>query len=158
MTMFHVPSIVEAEVLWKENFDLENIYTSVDANKFKELLVEIGYPKDKVRFIVNGFKNGFPLHYEGPTDVTRESPNLKLRVGSKTEMWNKIMKEVELKRVAGPFERPPFDNYFQSLIGLVPKDGGKKTRLIFHLSYPRNGKFKSVKCMHTKRKVFGALS
>ena len=27
----------------------------------------------------------------------------------------------------------------QSPIGLVPKDKGKKTRLIFHLSYPRNG-------------------
>ena len=30
----------------------------------------------------------------------------------------------------------PFDNYIQSPIGLVPKDEGKDTRLIFHLSYP----------------------
>ena len=34
--------------------------------------------------------------------------------------------------------RPPFDYFIQSPIGLVPKDGGKKTRLIFHLSYPRD--------------------
>ena len=47
------------------------------------------------------------------------------------------MKEVQLKRYAGPFKNIPFENYIQSPIGLVPKDGGKKTRLIFHLSYPR---------------------
>ena len=49
------------------------------------------------------------------------------------------MKEVKEKRYAGPFEQIPFDNYIQSPIGLVPKDGGKDTRLIFHLSYPRDG-------------------
>ena len=48
------------------------------------------------------------------------------------------MKEVKENRYAGPFEKLPFDNYIQSPIGLVPKDGGQKTRLIFHLSYPRN--------------------
>ena len=48
------------------------------------------------------------------------------------------MKEVELKRFVGPFVNIPFNHYIQSPIGLVPKDGDKKTRLIFHLSYPRN--------------------
>ena len=47
------------------------------------------------------------------------------------------MKEVKENRYAGPFEHIPFDNYIQSPIGLVPKNGGKDTRLIFHLSYPR---------------------
>ena len=50
------------------------------------------------------------------------------------------MKEVKLKRFAGPYENIPFDTYIQSPIGLVPKDGGKDCRLIFHLSYPRGGK------------------
>ena len=49
------------------------------------------------------------------------------------------MKEVKEKRYAGPFKDPPFEHFIQSPIGLVPKDGGLKTRLIFHLSYPRNG-------------------
>ena len=48
------------------------------------------------------------------------------------------MKEVQEGRYAGPFEHIPFENYIQSPIGLVPKDGGKKTRLIFHLSHPRD--------------------
>ena len=42
-------------------------------------------------------------------------------------------------RFAGPFSDPPFDQFVQSPIGLVPKDKGLKTRLIFHLSYPKDG-------------------
>ena len=72
--------------------------------------------------------------------MKRFSPNLKLRVGSKLELWNKVMVEVKGNRYAGPFEEVPFETFsFQSPIGLVPKDKGKKTRLIFHLSYPRTG-------------------
>ena len=55
-------------------------------------------------------------------------------VGNETEMWNKIMKDVSAKRVAGPFDKIPFTNFIQSPIGLVPK-AGNKTRLIFHLSF-----------------------
>ena len=66
------------------------------------------------------------------------SPNLTLHVGSELELWNKVMKEVKLKRFAGPYEKIPFDTYIQRPIGLVPKDGGKQTRLIFHLYYPRS--------------------
>ena len=50
-------------------------------------------------------------------------------------MWSHIMKEVKAGRYAGPFETVPFEHFIQSPIGLVPKDGGTKTRLIFHLSY-----------------------
>ena len=53
------------------------------------------------------------------------------------------MKEVNLKRFAGPYEEIPFKYYIQSPVGLVPKDGGRETRLIFHLSYPK-GSNKSV--------------
>ena len=54
------------------------------------------------------------------------------------------MKEVQLGRYAGPYEYPPFDTFIQLPIGLVPKDKGTKTRLIFHLSYPRDGSETSV--------------
>ena len=40
---------------------------------------------------------------------------------------------------ASPFEQIPYSEFIQSPVGLVPKDGGNDTRLIFHLSYPRNG-------------------
>ena len=100
-------------------------------------LEKSNYPPEKTQHLVNGFRYGFDIGYQGSTDVAMESKNLKLNVGSKTELWNKVMKEVQAKRYAGPYERPPFKNYIQSPIGLVPKDKGKKTRLIFHLSYPR---------------------
>ena len=45
------------------------------------------------------------------------------------------MKEVKLGHYAGPFCDIPYDNYMESPIGLVPKDNGRQTRLIFHLSY-----------------------
>ena len=88
--------------------------------------------------MIDGFTNGFSIGYEGPEVIKILSPNLKFReVGNSTILWNKVMKEVKEQRYAGPFEKIPFSNYIQSPIGLVPKDGGKDTRLIFHLSYPR---------------------
>ena len=66
------------------------------------------------------------------------SKNLKFRgVGDHIILWNKVIKEVKLKRYAGPFKEPPFKFFIQSPIGLVPKDNGNDTRLIFHLSHPR---------------------
>ena len=57
-------------------------------------------------------------------------------MGSPTQLWNKVMKEVQLKHYAGPYDLNdlPYSEYMQSPIGLVPKSGNK-TWLIFHLSY-----------------------
>ena len=120
------------------NLDLENIVTPVDVDKFELLLKETGYCPQKSYKLLHSFRNGFDLGYRGPENVQLKAPNLKLTIGSETELWNKVMKEVKLKRYAGPFREIPFKNYIQSPIGLVPKDDGKKTRLIFHLSYPKN--------------------
>ena len=75
----------------------------------------------------------------GRRDIRRTAPNLKIRIGTKIDLWNKVMGEVEKGRYAGPFIDPPYDCFIQSPIGLVPKDQGKSTRLIFHLSYPKRG-------------------
>ena len=87
--------------------------------------------------MLDGFTNGFKLECSGPEDVKQEAPNLKLN-GESDILWNKVMKEVQAKRYAGPFKEILYENYIQSPIGLVPKDNGKDVRLIFHLSYPRN--------------------
>ena len=132
------------EVLWFENYDLQNIYTPVDADKFEELLIQTGYDRTKTDFIINGFRRGFLLNFKGNWKVKQRSANLKLEVVSKVELWNKILKEVKAKRVAGPYEEIPFEFYIQSPVGSVPKDKGTKTCLIFHLSHPRSGKGQSV--------------
>ena len=104
-------------------------------------LYQSGYDPQKTKQIVHNFRHGFDLDYCGPLDVKKKVPNLKLRVGNKIQLWNKVMKEVGLGQYAGPFkeEEIPFDTFIQSPIGLVPKDNGTDTRLIFHLSYPRDG-------------------
>ena len=130
----------KTEVLDFLNHDLQKIVTPVKADILQDLLLEAGYKTDKIKFLWEGFTYGFDLNYEGPLhNVVREAPNLKLRVGSKVELWNKVMSEVKLGRYVGPFKDPPFDKYVKSPIGLVPKDKGKKTRLIFHLSFPKDG-------------------
>ena len=108
------------------------------AEKLKLYLEESNYNKEETEFLIDGFRNGFDLGYRGPENIKQSSNNLKFTIGDKIELWNKVMKEVKEKRYAGPFKEIPFENYIQSPIGLVPKDGGKKTRLIFHLSHPRD--------------------
>ena len=103
--------------------------------------------------MVQGFKEGFSLGFEGNLEVKRRAPNLKFTIGDEIELWNKVMKEVKELRYAGPFETSPFEHYIQSPIGLVPKDGGKQTRLIFHLSYPRTGQSVNSQTPHDKCKI-----
>ena len=111
------------------------------------------YDPDEIRFLEKGFSEGFDIRYRGPIERQSTAKNLPLKVGSKTELWNKIIKEVKAKRVAGPYDSVPFENFIQSPIGLVPKSGNTgQTRLIFHLSYDfgENDEEKSLN-YHTDR-------
>ena len=108
--------------------------TPVKADNLEQLLKATNYDKKETRFLVNGFRYGFPLCYKGPRKRQDRSKNIPFTVGNKEEMWEKMMKETESGRFAGPFQDIPYEHYVQSPIGLVPKSGGK-TRLIFHLSY-----------------------
>ena len=140
LTLLHLILFI-AEILMFENFDLEHIITPVNVEEFQKLLKETNYNKIKSDKLIKGFSKGFPLGYQGQRlGIQRKAPNLKLRVGGEIDLWNKVMKEVKVKRYAGPFAEIPYDDFIQSPIGLVPKDDGNDTRLIFHLSYPRNGK------------------
>ena len=114
--------------------------TPVNPERLRKLLQESHYDTEETQFLYNSFKNGFSICYQGSLEAKITSQNLKFNgVGNETMLWNKVMKEVKLKRYAGPFETIPFqDHYIQSPIGLVPKDGGIDTRLIFHLSHPKN--------------------
>ena len=105
----------------------------------RRLLLETDYDKNEIDFLYSSFKYGFDLGYEGSISTQRYAPNLKLRIGTEITLWNKVMKEVKERRYAGPFSQPPFKNFVQSPIGLVPKGNGTDTRLIFHLSYPKTG-------------------
>ena len=117
------------------NLNLQDIVTPIDVKAFKKLLVQSGYNPVKSKFLVHGFTRGFDVGYRGPQQRRSHSNNLPFMVGSPSILWQKLLKEVQLGRVAGPFKHIPFEFFMQSPIGLVPKDDGKQTRLIFHLSY-----------------------
>ena len=123
--------------LYYENYDLKSIVTPVKVKRFVSLLRQTGYNSEKIEFLERGLKFGFDLGYAGPQCRQSKSDNIPFTVGDRVILWNKIMKEVQLKRVAGPYseEDLPFENYIQSPVGLVPKAGSDQTRLIFHLSY-----------------------
>ena len=107
----------------------------------ERLLQETGYNRHKTEKIVKGFGTGFKLEYVSDRhNLKQTAANLPFTVGDHIDLWNKVMKEVKLGRYAGPFDSIPFKNFIQSPIGLVPKDKGKDSRLIFHLSHPRTGK------------------
>ena len=117
------------------NLDINNIVTPINVEEYEKLLLEHNYPKEQRQFLLNGFTKGFDIGYQGPKIRSSKSENIPFTIGNEAELWNKVMKEVKLGRYAGPFKDIPFNNFIQSPIGLVPKEGGKKTRLIFHLSY-----------------------
>ena len=93
----------------------------MDYQCLHELLIESEYDLEETEFLIDGFQHGLSIGYEGNPHVKLTAPNMKFRVGNKVLLWNKVMKEVKLKRFAGPFTKIPFnEGYIQSPIGLVP--------------------------------------
>ena len=117
------------------NWDLIDIHTPVNVTRLKEELLKAQYDVKEVNYLFEGFSRGFDIEYQGPEDQCDLSENIPFReVGSVQELWEKMTKEVQNKRFAGPYQEIPFKHFVQSPAGLVPKAGGQ-TRLIFHLSY-----------------------
>ena len=84
------------DILMYSNRDIEMVVTPVDVGMYDKLLYSAGYDPVKASFLVDSFRRGFPLNYQGSKEVHMTSANLKLRVGNKAELWTKIMKEVKL--------------------------------------------------------------
>ncbi len=113
---------------------MTDVQTPIHPEAFDNLLE--GYDPVEREFIKEGFTIGFRLEFQGERQTVYEAPNLKTAREEPQVLWEKIMKEVKLGRYAGPFPEPPYEYYRQSPLGLVPKDGGKDLRMIFHLSFP----------------------
>ena len=114
--------------------DISLLPTPVKAGKLEALLT--GYPKDKAEFLVNSFKFGFPIGFKG--DRLGQDAALSRSAKLNPEVVSeKIRKEVQAGRIAGPFDTKPFHNFHSSPLGLVPKKNGD-FRLIHNLSYTEN--------------------
>ena len=89
--------------MYYSNFDLNSVITPVETEKFISMLKDTNYDPLEIEFLEEGFTWGFDIGYEGPQQRTSFSESIPLSVGTETDLWNKLMKEVQLKRVAGPF-------------------------------------------------------
>lgn len=93
-------------------------------------------------FLIQGFSYGFHIHYSNLRS-SFESPNLISANDQPNIITDKLHKEIEAGRVAGPFSAPPFDNFVVSPLGIVPKKAPNEFRLIQHLSYPHENSVNS---------------
>ena len=50
---------------------MEHVVTPVDVDKFESLLKQSAYDEAETRYLINGFRNGFSLEYDGRRDVVR---------------------------------------------------------------------------------------
>lgn len=111
----------------------DSIVTPVNVQQLQHYLS--GYNQATSDFLIDGFSQGFKIPYTGERRF-RLSRNLSSLIGKEEILQNKIDKEIEAKRVSGPFLSPPFPNIQVSPLGLVPKKAPNDFRLIHHLSYP----------------------
>lgn len=94
------------------------------------------YPNKKAaNQLLEGFQSGFPICYTGPR-LPFDSKNLKSLSGRDVIVIDKLQKELQAGRIAGPFVKRPISTLRVSPIGLVEKKVPGDFRLIHHLSYP----------------------
>ena len=94
------------------------------------------YDEHESTLLITGFTLGFSLHYDGPA-YSRTSGNHRSALQAASIVDRKLLHEVSLGRIAGPFTHPPFNDFQSSPLGLVPKHDPGKFRLIHDLSFPR---------------------
>jgi hypothetical protein len=122
-----------------------------------------GYNDKKRKYLVDGFKFGFKIPFEGPRKF-RKTDNLNSAKENLDILREKIRIEIESNRVAGPFNEKPFPNFQGSPLGLVPKKSNEAIadyRVIHHLSYPEGtsindgipNEFKSVQYQNVEDAV-----
>ena len=109
--------------------------TPVKVNRL-EFLLE-GYDFQQRSVLIEGFKYGFYLFSVGQSRSIYESHNLFSAKQQLQVVDEKLAKELEAHRFAGPFDTPPFPVFRVSPLGIVPKKTPRDFRMIHHLSYPK---------------------
>ncbi|KAJ1206898.1 hypothetical protein NDU88_002291 [Pleurodeles waltl] len=92
--------------------------------------------RDASKLLYEGFRDGFRIPaagVQGPRFCrNQQSLDIAQEVAER-----KILKELGLNRIAGPFDSPPLKDFVCSPLGLVPKKDPGEFRLIHNLSAPR---------------------
>ena len=79
--------------------------------------------------MIKGFKEGFDIEYEGEPYRQDYAQNIPFRsVGSSEELWEKLMKEVRLKRYARPFAKHPLYKNFTQISHRIGAKGWREDK------------------------------
>ena len=100
------------------NYDLNEIATPVNADVFEQLLIQAGYPSDKTEFLIQGFRLGFNMHYQGDQDVYMTVNNLPLRYGDRFNLWSRSSRRFNLAGVLDRLPRYHTKRIYKVLSGL----------------------------------------
>ncbi len=92
----------------------------------------------EVDFVLDTLRHGADVRFKGDRDKMIISPNLTTAEDNPEVIEAYLKEEVQLGRMAGPFDQPPIPNFRSSPLGAVPKDQ-TKFRIINHMSFPRTG-------------------
>lgn len=111
-----------------------NLPTQIKVGRLISLLS--GYNHSAAEFLYTGFSFGFPIHFQGER-VSSTAKNLVSAFLHPTVVDDKIRKELDSHRLAGPFQFPPLHPFRISPLGRVPKKTPGEFRLIHHLSFPK---------------------
>ena len=120
---------------------LQDIVTPVKVDRLEHWLE--GYPEGQRNYLINGFTNGFSIEcHENPSananQCTTGSNNHKSATEHPEIVTSLLKEELDKNRLAGPFEKKPFDNIHISPLSLRPKKEKDKFRLIHDLSHPKD--------------------
>lgn len=113
--------------------NLKNLPTPIKLDRLK-ILLKNHHNRD---FIINGFENGFKIDFKGEQQDTH-APNSASTLENPHIVQKKIDSEIELGRIAGPFDTPPFTNFRISPLAMREKQEPGKFRLLHNLSFPYN--------------------
>ena len=111
-----------------------------------ERLAEACPDRQLVRYVVDGFHDGFKLGMMSCPLPHGPCKNLSKVLQNPAAAQQLVDEEVTWGQILGPFDKEPFKNMVYSPINLVPKPNGK-FRLIHDLSHPWDGKTSVNACI-----------
>ena len=115
------------------------------------LLQHTGYDIGKTKFLTLGFEHGFKIgHYDS---LHNAEESFELSEGEIIILKQKIDKEIQLGRMAGPFSAPPFPSYHVSPLFLRPKTLPGHFRMIMDLSFSKHAPSINENILDSAKKV-----
>jgi hypothetical protein len=108
----------------------DKLPTPVKLQVLRDLLYNCNYDVVETEYLLDSFSKGFSFFCE-KTSFQMDCKNLKSALEKPDVISDKLCKELQANRIAGPFLDRPCKNVNVSPLGLCPKKEKGKFRLIF---------------------------